>query len=70
VEHELHAARLVEEALEDERVLRRQHAEDAAALREIRDDLLGGGEGNARLGREPIDHGPAKAGHYILRTNP
>jgi hypothetical protein len=58
VEHELHAARLVEEALEDECVLRRQDAENAVALGEIRDDLLGSGERNARLGREPVDHGP------------
>ena len=63
VEHELHAARLVEEALEDERVLRRQDAEDAAALREIRDDLFGGGEGNAGLGDKPV-HGSPKGLRY------
>ena len=32
VQHELHPARLVEEAFEHQRVLRRQHAEGAASL--------------------------------------
>ena len=45
VQHELHAARLVEEALEDERVLRRQHAERGASGGEIGDDLFGGAGG-------------------------
>ena len=41
VQHELHAARLVEEALEHERLLRRHGAERGARLGEIGDRLLG-----------------------------
>ena len=41
MDHELHAARLVEEALEDERLARRQSAERAVGRAEIIDDLLG-----------------------------
>ena len=48
VQHELHAARFVEEALEDQRVLRRQRAERGAAFGEVADGLLG-----RRLARRP-----------------
>ena len=49
VQHELHAAGFVEEALEDERVLRRQRAEHGAARRGI-DDLLRGLGRDTRFG--------------------
>ena len=42
VQHELHAAGLVEEALEDERRLRRHDAEHAAAVGDVVDRLLRG----------------------------
>src|SRR5437867_12193779 len=42
VQHELHAAGLVEEALDYDRVLRRDHAERTAAFREIGNRLFGG----------------------------
>ena len=42
VQHQLHAAGLVEEPLEHQRVLRRDHAERAAAFGEVGDGLLGG----------------------------
>src|SRR5262249_57729676 len=64
VEEELHAARFVEEALEDERLLRRQRAERAAALIQKGERLLRGRRRNARVRREPID-GPPKGGHYV-----
>src|SRR5262245_15281493 len=40
VKYQLHAARFVEESLEDERLLRRHHAEERAGVGEIRDDLF------------------------------
>src|SRR4051794_169830 len=46
VQYQLHAAGLVEKTLEDYRVLCRQHAEDLAALAEIRDDLFRRGNRN------------------------
>src|SRR5688500_7150001 len=42
VQHQLHAARLVEEALEREHLARGHHAEAALALGEVLRDLLGG----------------------------
>ena len=54
VQHELHAARLVEEPLEHQRVLRRHRAERAAALVEIRDRLFGRREGDAGFLSEPV----------------
>src|SRR5437660_7044424 len=42
VEDELHATRLVEETLEDERLLRRHDPERLASVREVRDGLFGG----------------------------
>ena len=63
VQHELHAARFVEEPLEDERPLRRNHAERAVSLGEIRKRLVGGVQGQARLRREPRNEIlPAEAG--------
>ena len=53
VQDELHAARLVEEALEDERLLRRDHAERGASLGQVLDDLFGGRLGDASLGHQP-----------------
>src|SRR5207245_3319827 len=44
VQHELHAARFIEEALEDDRVLGRQHAERRAAFGEIVDRLFRAGK--------------------------
>src|SRR5207247_9875378 len=43
VQHELHAARLVEEALQYERLGSGNDSQSALALREIGRDLLGGG---------------------------
>ena len=40
VQDELHATRLVEEPLEDERLLRGNHAEHAPSIRQVRDGLL------------------------------
>ncbi len=42
VDHQLHAARGIEEAFHHERVLRGQVAEHGARLREMRDDLARG----------------------------
>src|SRR5947199_9683897 len=42
VKHELHPAGLVEEPLEDERVLRRHHAERRSRARKKRNPLLDG----------------------------
>ena len=42
VQHELHSARFVEEALEDERLLRRDHAKRGAAGGEVFEELFGG----------------------------
>ena len=54
VQDELHAARLVEEALEDERVLRRNHAERAAAIGEVRRrPVRAAARVRPGLGREP-----------------
>ena len=54
VQHELHAAGLVEKPLEDEGVLRRQHAEHAMRIRQIRDDLFGGGRGERGFAGQAI----------------
>ena len=53
VNDELHAAGFVEEALEDESLLGRERAERGAPRGEIVDELLRGGGGHARGGREP-----------------
>src|ERR1043165_3430686 len=42
VQHELHAAAVIEEPFEDEIVLRRHHAENDLRARQILDDLFGG----------------------------
>src|SRR2546430_4102849 len=48
VQHELHAARFVEEALQHQRLLRRNDAEDLVRRREILDDLPRRGLGQPR----------------------
>ena len=53
MDDELHAARLVEEALEHDRVLRRQAAERRRGGGEIFDELLGGRRADADLLAEP-----------------
>src|SRR5207253_11452411 len=53
VNDELHAGGFVEEALEDESLLGRERAERGAPRGEIVDELLRGGGGHARRGREP-----------------
>ena len=55
MEHELHAAGFVEEAFEDERLLRRNDAEHRARVVEVRDDLLRGGGRNRGFGAKPVD---------------
>jgi hypothetical protein len=57
VQEELHAARLVEEPLEDECLLRRKRPEQAAGLAEIEHDLERRGAREARFVREPADRG-------------
>ena len=54
VDHELHPARLVEEALEDEMVPGRQDAEGELGGAEVADDLRGGDAVEAALGLEPL----------------
>jgi hypothetical protein len=54
VQDELHAARLVEEALEDERILRWDGAERGARVGEIVDRLFRRRGVGARFGLEPI----------------
>jgi len=55
VQHELHAARFVEEALENEGLGRRHDAERPLALGEIGRDLLGGGTRERVVLLEPCD---------------
>ena len=55
VQHELHAAGFVEEALEDQRVLRRDDAERRPRVGEIGDGLLGGEPIDAGLVGQPVD---------------
>src|SRR4029077_10832754 len=56
VQDELHPPRLVEEALEHERLLRRDDTEDLLGRGEILDHLPGGGLGQTRdLRSEPSD---------------
>ena len=55
VQDQLHAARLVEESFEHERVLRRQNAERFPSLGEIRDRLFGGVGRQASFGSQPGD---------------
>ena len=57
MDDELHAAGLVEEALEHDRVLRRQAAERGVRRGEIFDQLLGGRLGDAELVDQPA-HAP------------
>jgi hypothetical protein len=60
VEHELHAARFVEEALEDDRVLSREDAQRGVSGGEIGDDLFCGRGRDPGFGDEPVDHGPIR----------
>src|SRR5258707_15791518 len=55
VQHELHAARFVEEALEDEGVLRRNHAERGAPLEQIARGLFRAAWAKTRFLLEPTD---------------
>ena len=55
MQHQLHAARLVEKTFEHERVLRGDDAQRLPACRQIGDGLLGGGRGNARFRLQPFD---------------
>ena len=55
MDDELHAARLVEEALEDDRLLRRQRAKRGEARGEIFDELLGRGRDDADFARRASD---------------
>src|SRR5580765_6075345 len=64
VQDELHAARFVEESLQDDRVLRRQHAKRGEAVREVCDGLVRGGERNPCFLSEPRNGRP-KGLHYI-----
>src|SRR5436853_5809554 len=57
VQHELHAARLVEEALEHERLCGRNGAERALALAKIRGDLLRRGSGQEVMLDQEVDGG-------------
>ena len=54
---ELHAARFVEEPLEDDRVLRRQTAKSRGARGKIIDELIGRGRGDADFLGEPAPRG-------------
>src|SRR3954469_21842336 len=54
VNDELHAARFIEEALDDERVLRRQATEDAVGVGEVGEEVGGGGQRNVRVFRETL----------------
>ena len=54
MEHELHAARLVEEPLQYERFLRRHGAEHRVRLGEIRDRLFSRGRVGAGFRAEPV----------------
>ena len=60
VQHELHAAGLVEEPLEHERVLRGNHPERAPAFGEVRRDLFGGLLLETGFRDQPLD-GAARA---------
>ena len=55
VQHELHAARLVEEALERDAIHSRHDAEAALRFREVLGDLLGRGARHAVVALEQLD---------------
>src|SRR5919109_1338666 len=55
VQHELHAARFIEEALEHQRLLCWNHAQRPAALAEVVSDLFGRANLESGLGHEPFD---------------
>ena len=65
MDDELHAARLVEEAFEHDRVLRRQAAQRGMTRPQIFDQLLGGGRNNAKLVHQPAQRG--RAGRVPLK---
>ncbi len=55
VDHQLHAAAFIEEALGDDGVLRRHGAQDSAALQDVFDSLLGAGVVEAAFFFQPGD---------------
>ena len=55
VQDELHPAGFVEEPLEHERLLRRDHAKRRAALGQVVDDLRSGGFRDPGVGHQPLD---------------
>src|SRR5689334_12292971 len=68
MQDELHAAGLVEEALQHERVLRRQHAEGGARGGKVVDDLLRGGGGDAVLRHPERERGTWRVGWRASRA--
>jgi hypothetical protein len=58
VDDQLHAAGFIEEALEHDRLMRRQAAEGRVRRREIRDDLRSRCLGNTDVLYEPGEHRP------------
>src|SRR5215212_2688791 len=71
VQHELHAATVIEESLEHEIVLRRQHTEHNLRPREILNNLLRGGLRNPHFFRQPL-HSTFKPnpGSIVVSVNP
>ena len=68
VDHELHAAAFVEEALGDDRGLRGNGAEDCAAGDDVFDGLLGAGIVEAAFVFEPGDGGAHARGDFCCRV--
>ena len=64
MDDELHAARLVEEALEDERLAGRQDAERAVRRAEIIDDLLGCRAVEPEIVCDPVQARSRRAGRF------
>ena len=55
VDYKLHAPRLVEEALENERLVRRQRAKRTISRPEIVDDLLGRRAVETKIASDPVE---------------
>src|SRR5262245_19895105 len=53
MQNELHAAGLIEESLEDERLLRGNRSQRATAFNQVRQDLFGSVGADARFVHEP-----------------
>src|SRR6185436_8655010 len=68
VQHQLHAARLVEEALEHERLLRWKGAKLRARVGHVSDGLGGGVGAGAGLGLEPGGNGRQSRGSLWRQT--